>query len=280
MSEPVYITKIAKRERQYPGGITLELPYGKEYDWFRQQYKKTGFTIPKLRSRGAELFYKLCQAIKTRDECNVSKLLPELEGHCTKHHDEKTDMEKWSDMAVQLPGDWGPHGENKKKLKGIITKKAYGRVLEAMCGFNSYFGKSDEITEVAALDFCEEALKCYEYSQRNRILYDLERVVNAEKIDFFEDSSFQTMGVFFGIDYLTDVVSVYREFYRILSNDGKLLVVDGTTQGYRDMLKRMFNPEDCFNSMKSAGFSAKIEHLPLKTEFETGEYYIVEGKKR
>ena len=280
MSEPVYITKIAKRERQYLGGITLELPYGKEYDWFRDKYKKTGFTISKLRSGGAELFYKLCQAIQTIDECNISKLLPELERHCIKHHDEKTDAEKWGDMAVQLPGDWGPLTEkNKKKLKEIITKKVYGRVLEAMCGFNSYFGKSDEITEVVALDFCEEALERYEYSQRNRILYDLERVVKGEKMDFFGDSSFQTIGVFFGIDYLTDTVLVHREFHRILSNNGKLLVVDGTTQGYRDMLKRVFSPEDCSRSMKSAGFSTKIEHLPLKTEFETGEYYIVEGKK-
>lgn len=281
MSEPVYVTKVIKREPQYRGGITLELPrFGNgEYEWFRKSYKKTSFTLPKLCSKGVELFRALCQAIQEGDKSAIDEILPELEKQCIKSYDEKTEVERWGHMAVQLPGDWGPVGENKKKLKEIITKYSYGRVLEAMCGFNSYIDKSDRITEVVALDFCEEALERYEYPERTRILYDLERVVNGEKMDFFEDSSFQTIGVFFGIAYLTDPIPVYKEFYRILSDDGKLLIVDGTTQGYTDMLKKMFNPEDCSTAMKSAGFSTKIKHLPLKIETELGEYYLVEGRK-
>jgi SAM-dependent methyltransferase len=281
MSEPIYITKVEKREPHYRLGITLQLPlFDKgQYQWFREKYGSTQFTIPKLRSAGEKLFYELCQAIEQRDEPLIGKILPELTRHCIKPHDEKLEVEKWGDMALQLPGDWGPLGEKKRRLKEMITQRSSGRALEAMCGFHSYFATSKNITEVIALDFCEEALERYEYPERTRILFDLERVVQGDKLDFFKDSSFRTIGVFFGIDYLTDPVPIHGEFYRILSDDGKLLVVGGTTQGYKDMLKRMFRPVDCAKSMESAGFLTKIEHLPLKTATELGEYYLVEGRK-
>ena len=279
MAESVYITKIAKREFQYRGGITLEIPYfdNGQNEWYKEHYKKTKFTLPDIKHEG--LYYQLCLAIKQKDKSAIDKILPELENHCIKSHDQKTDVEKWADMAVQLPGDWGPVGKNKNRLKDIITNRSYGRVLEAMCGFNSYFGESDRISEVVVSDFCEEALERYNYPERTRILYDLERVVNGEGMNFFGDSSFQTIGVFFAIDYLTNPIPVHKEFYRILSKNGQLLIAGGTTQGYRDMLKRMFDPEDCSKSMKSAGFSTKTEHLSLKTKFEFGEYYLVEGRK-
>jgi ubiquinone/menaquinone biosynthesis C-methylase UbiE len=178
-----------------------------------------------------------------------------------------------------MPGDWGPVGANKAKLKEIVTRRASGRVLEAMCGFNSYFGESVGIREVVALDFCREALERYEYPQRVRILYDLERVANGEKLDFFGDSSFQTVGVFFAVGYLTDPVPVHKEFHRLLAEDGRLLVVGGTAQGYTDILKRRFKPKECAKAMHEAGFTTKTKKLPLKTSTELGEYYLVEGTK-
>lgn len=96
---------------------------------------------------------------------------------------------------------------------------------------------------------------------------------------FFPDQSFDTVGVFFGIDYLTDTVPVLKEFHRILSPEGQAIIVGGTTQGYADLIKRFFNPDVCSESMKSARFSTKVEHLPLKVETELGEYFLIEGKK-
>ncbi len=282
MTNPVYVTKIAERTPQYRGGITYSLdPFDTaSEEWLKAITERKSFTFPGGRSKGEQLYFSLREATRQRDKPSAVGILAEMEKYLIKSHDEKTEVEKWGDMAVQLPGDWGPVGENKGKLKRTVTRRAHGRVLEAMCGFKSYLGDSPKITEVVALDFCEECLERYDYPQRVRILYDLERVVKGEKMDFFEDSSFQTVGVFFGVGYLTDPVPVHKEFNRILSSDGKLLIVGGTTQGYDDLLKRYFKPDVCSNAMKAAGFSTSVRRLPLKTDSEFGEYYLVEGRKK
>lgn len=282
MTNPVYITKIAERTPQYRGGITSTIdPFDEAgREWLKTITERTKFTFSGVHSKGEQLYYHLQEAIRQRDKPSAIGILAEMEKYLIKSYDEMTEVEKWGHMTVQLPEDWGPKWENKEKLKKIATKRAHGRVLEAMCGFRSYFGDSPKITEVVALDFCEEGLQRYDYPQRVRILYDLEKVVKGEKMDFFEDSSFQTIGVFFGIDYFTDPVPVHKEFHRILSSDGKLLIVGGTTQGYEDMLKRYFKPGVCSDAMKSAGFSTSVRRLPLKTESEFGEYYLVEGRKK
>ena len=53
MAESVYITKIAKREFQYRGGITLEIPYfdNGQNEWYKKHYKKTKFTLPDINKR-------------------------------------------------------------------------------------------------------------------------------------------------------------------------------------------------------------------------------------
>jgi len=282
MQEPVYVTKVAKRESQFRGGISMPLPYSslEDYEWWCKNYENKSFTFPKINPSALNLFNKLSKAVQEKNKLEIDKLLPQIEKFCIKSYEEKTEAEKWGDMAVQLPEDWGPIGENKKKLEEMITERSFGRVLEAMCGFRSYIGSSSKITEVIALDFCEEALERYDHLERKRILYDLERVVKGERMEFFKDNSFQNIGVFFAINYLTDPVPVHREFHRILSDGGQLLIVGGTAQGYGDLLKRAFNPQDCSKAMKSAGFSTKIEYLPLKTEHELGEYYLVEGRKK
>jgi len=280
MQEPFYVTKVAEREPQFHGGITMT-PYSLEnYEWWSRNYGNKSFTFPKMDLNVRTLFSELSKAVNERDKLTVDILIPQIEKLCVKSYAEKTEVEKWGYMSVQLPGDWGPVTENRKKeLKKTLTRQSFGIVLEAMCGFRSYIDESPQITEVVALDFCEEALERYDYPKRKRILYDLESVVKGERIEFFGDKSFQTVTVCFAIDYLTNPVPVHREFHRILSDDGRLLIVGGTTQGYPDLLKRNFNPEDCSKAMKTAEFSTKIEHLPLKTEFELGEYYLVEGKK-
>ncbi|MBI2583049.1 MAG: methyltransferase domain-containing protein [Candidatus Aenigmarchaeota archaeon] len=282
MEEPVYVTEIAERKPKFTGGVRVTLPLFEDglKAWWNAEVSgedKCDFTLPSFRSEGMRSYYRLLEAIRQRDAGSARDALQEMKRNCMPNFEERPDAEKWAVMGMQLPGDWGPR--DKKKLKDILTVRARGMVLEAMCGFRSYFGESDSISEVVALDFCRELLERYSYPERRRILYDLERVARGERMDFFEDGSFQTVGVCFGMDYLSDPVPVYREFHRILSKDGLLLVVGGTTHGYKDVLKRSFNPELCAQMQKSAGFETKLEHLPLKTEWELGEYYLVEGKK-
>lgn len=287
MRKAVYVTEIKERKwewlrrdvrlpifEQKPENFDEQLKWSKKYEW-RFNYK-----VHKDNLEKAKILAKQLWDLGPNPDPKIERgIIEELKKIEAKKYEDMSDVERWGDMAIQMPGDWGPIGEKKKELREIITEKAHGRVLEAMCGFNSYFGESERITEVIALDFCRETLERYQYPERTRILYNLENVVKGEKIDFFEDSSFETIGVFFGIEYLTNPLQVCREFYRILANNGELLIVGGTTQGYKDILKRMFKPEECSNTMKSAGFSTEILHLPLKTDGEFGEYYLVKGKK-
>jgi SAM-dependent methyltransferase len=289
MSEPVYVKRVRKRESDFPWryvgfsifepkpkDFTEELKWEEKYRW--------AFTFAvhrKDKEEAKELAIQLHNAkINPLPELDhpVINRLKEIR---VKTDDEQIPVEKWGNAAIQMPEDWGPQGEDRKsQLKQVLTSVANGRVLEAMCGFNSYIGTSDKITEVVALDFCREALERYSNPERKRILYDLERVVKGEKIDFFEDASFRTISVCFAIDYLTDPVQVYKEFYRILSKGGQLLIVGGTTQGYVNLLKKYFDPKNCANTVKTAGFSVKTKHLPLETKFELGKYYLVKGLKK
>ena len=284
MSIPVYVTEVSEREPQFRGGIEMQIPLWSDIDnetseWWANTYGIRILTFPTFRSEGRYLFDDLCIAIQKRDEEAINRLIPEIEKYTIKNHMDKTEPEKWGDMAIQLPDDWGPQGDNKLTLKQMMTNLAYGRIMEPMCGFRSYFGESDRITEVVALDFCEEALERYDYPERKRILYDLERIVKGEKMDFFEDGTFDTIGVFFAIDYITEPIPVKKEFYRLLSADGQLLIVGGTTQGYSDILKRNFDPEECSAYMNDAGFVTKVTELPLKEETDVGSYFLVEGRK-
>ena len=106
-------------------------------------------------------------------------------------------------------------------IKKYITSHAQGKVLETMCGFNSYFGNSKKINEVVVLDYCREMLERYARPERTRILYDLNKVIAGEKLDFFKEGEFQTIGCW-GSNYLTNPVPVFSEFHRILSKTDNL----------------------------------------------------------
>lgn len=277
---PVYITKVAERQRCYSESVTFQLNLSPESrQWWNQFSNKKSFNFPSYKL-GVGLFSDLQGAISDKDQEKMESVLSQMDPLLGKGHDEKTDKEKWDSMSEQLPEDWGLVGKNRILAKELITSKAKGKVLEAMCGFNSYFGNSPQIEEVVALDFSEKALERYEYPRRTRILFDMERVCQGKRIEFFEDNSFQTIGVFFGMDYLTNPLAIYLEFKRILQETGEILIVGGTGAGYSDILKRYFRPDYHANLMKKTGLLTNIMHLPLKQGLEVGEYYLISGKKK
>jgi len=285
MQEPVYVTKVAERKSFYPERrVTLPFPeppqiWNKDYlKWRKLNGWRIDYSVHKNNleeaKRLADRLWKLQKNKNPKEEKEIIKQLKKIRAKPWK---KRTNLEEWVHMAVQMPTDIG--GPNKEKIKQFLTERARGRVLESMCGFNSYFGEASNISEVVVLDYCREMLERYPYPHRKRILYDLERVVNGETINFFPDESFQTVGCF-GSNYLSDVVPVFREFGRILSTDGKLLIVESTTEGYRNLIKRHFKPEECVGFMEAAALSPRVEYLPIKEDYESGEYYLVEGRKK
>ena len=276
--DPVYVTEAAERKPIVgPCGTSMFLELD-ALKWWEQFEESPRFNFkPKCfwGKEGEKLFYKLTEAVKRRDAAAVREVLPRVKALCEPNYEDLPPEERWARVAVQMPEDIG--GPKKEEIRQLLTARARGRVLETMCGFNSYFGDSSNIGEVIALDFCKEMLERYPYPERTRILCDLERVVKGERLDFFSDSSFQTVGCW-GSNYLSDPVPVFREFKRILAPGGKLLVLENTAEGYADLVKRYFNPAACAGSMREASLTTATEHLPqLRAPFDIGEYYLVEG---
>lgn len=197
---PEYVTDVADRKPLLRSRFIFGMWSGDEdgvsIDYWHQFSPRDEFTFRKWRE-GYFLLQQVRAGIRDRDESAVSGILKQIEALRLPFDDEKTPDKIWGDMAVQLPGDWGPDYPYRAELKTQITQKAGPRVLEAMCGFNSYFSPAPHIQDVTALDFCREALERYEYPERPRILYNLDRVGSGERMDFFDDASFNTIGVFF-----------------------------------------------------------------------------------
>lgn len=281
MVEPIYVTEVKERKSDWPWRkIWVYNKYSdgtiyNPWDDFPEIFNLNAHHSKK--KEADDLSHKLYELGPNPDIKKARRIVNKLLKICETPYEKKTTLEKWSNTAVQMPGDIG--GPRKEDIKKLITSKSEGNVLETMCGFNSYFLEDEKISEVIALDFCKEMLERYAFPNRKRILFDLERISHGEKLDFFKRGNFQTIGCW-GSNYLGDPVSVFREFNRILSKGGKFLILESTTEGYPDQIKRYFDPRECSSFMQSVGFSTNIEHLAwLKTEFEIGEYYLVEGVK-
>lgn len=286
MSKPVYFTSVAEREGFYPERkVNLPCPQTNariiddEYDiWWDTYNWLVNFTVhidnfEEAKKLADELF-KLQDNIDHEREMQVVNELLKLRA---KPADERTDVEFWSHMAVQMPGDIG--GAYKKEIRNLLTERARRRVLESCCGFNSYVDDDPNIEEVLVLDYCPEMLERYPRPDRKRVLFDLENVVKGDTISIFPDERFDTVFCY-GSNYFSQVVPVFKEFKRLLSNKGKLVIIENNKEGYEKVAKRRFNPEDCAAYMKAAGLYPRVEYLPIrKNDWFRGEYFLVEGFK-
>ena len=281
MPEPICVIEIKERKWDWPWrrvNVYNKYPDGTIYNPWEDFPDLLNLSVHHTKKEEAQKLSLSFHALGPSPDLAKAKIIvDELLKMCEPPYDKKTSLEKWAHTAVQMPGDIG--GPRKKEIRDFITSKTEGRVLETMCGFNSYFGESENISEVVVLDFCKEMLERYAFPKRKRILFDLERVVNGKKLDFFQEGDFQTIGCW-GSNYLSNPVPVFTEFKRTLSTGGKFLILESTTEGYPDQIERYFNPHKCSEFMQQAGFSVEVEHLKwLKTEMEFGEYYIVTGTK-
>lgn len=228
-----------------------------------------------------ELARNLWSLYRAGDGKEVERLLTELRALALPPFEKRVPLERWAFSAVQVPRDIG--GPNKKKIRELLSSRCRGRVLEAMCGFNSYLDPSPD-RKVVALDFCREALERYPHPERTRILFDLNLVTGSDRMEFFREESFDAVTVCFGFNYPHHPVSLFREFRRILSPHGALFLVENPAHGYWDLARRRFSPGLCRRFLRSAGFSEiRIERLPIAEEWErqsgNHRYFLVEAMK-
>lgn len=273
------VTNTAERIPQRVGGLVLPLTAG-----------ITPELMSKWQAGGGKLEYafpdyrSLLEGHKTISQLIEERKLAEAKSYVDKNtlprYDDLSSLERWAYMTVQLPEDWGPYGpEDRVDMFDRLTTKAKGTVLEAMCGFTTYIGDAPHIKHVVAMDWCEEGLERYSRPDRTRILFDLNSIGSEGGMDFVCDGGFDSIVITFGADYLSDPLAVFKEFHRILADDGNVLLLGGECNGYRDQKLRDFIPENYVPSLESAGFKTEVTHLPYRKDGELGEYYLIEGVK-
>ncbi len=286
-----YVTETKSREWFYPERHIwlppLEKPpdekSGDEFErWRERNWWILDFTVHVSRMEEArELGKKLWAAYEARDENEAERLLEALRPLRVTPFDERAPLERWAHMAVQVPGDIG--GPNKPKIRELLSSRCRGRVLEAMCGFNSYLAPSPD-REIVALDYCREAIERYPYPERTRILFDLNLIAGSKRMEFFADASFDAVTVCFGFNYPHHPVCLFREFRRILSPHGSLFLVENPAHGYWDLARRCFSSDRCERFLLSAGFSEiRVEKLLITEEWErvsgNHNYFFVEATR-
>ncbi|MCX6760492.1 MAG: methyltransferase domain-containing protein [Candidatus Nealsonbacteria bacterium] len=287
MKVPEYVTNIKLRKSEWPERH-IDLPYdlppqgffSPEYqNWLKENRWMIDFSVHVSDfALAKEIAGKIWIAHKQGKQEEVKLLLEELQPLRVIPFDKRTALKKWVHMMVQMPGDIG--GPNKKKICEVLSKRCKGRVLEAMCGFNSYIEPSDSC-EVTALDYCREALERYRYPERKRIIFDLNEVGNNGGMEFFKDGEFDAITICFGFQYLENPAVVFKEFNRILK--GKLILVENPRQHYEDIACRPFTPKICTDFLKQASFKKiNVEDLNVAEKWELeqgGHYFLIEALK-
>ncbi|MBU0636444.1 class I SAM-dependent methyltransferase [Candidatus Micrarchaeota archaeon] len=206
-------------------------------------------------------------------------ILKEIEKLPHELHFEKRSPREWRDhYARQMPGDIaGPFANAKMQL---LTSKVHGKVLEAMCGFNSFIQDASHIRKVVAADFSREMLTRYPYRKRKRVLVDFNFRTP------FSDKEFDTISITHGMRYFKNeqLVPLFKEFRRILKPKGTILLIEGGGAGYGSVVKRPLGLKRIKRDLQTAGFSVRITSLVDTPGFKRpsgyrGNLYLIEATK-
>ncbi|MCC7570398.1 class I SAM-dependent methyltransferase [Candidatus Micrarchaeota archaeon] len=275
-NEPVYVTSVKPRKSSEDYVKRLVPLCSSDWSCWKSVEEKIGpieIEIRFITREVRKLFYQdLMNSIRNQDLKGVEKALNDLKPHCVFPKDSFSKQEKWDYFARQMPKDWGPPHKIKKQVKDKITHMARRNCLEAMCGFETYFQPKEGLS-VTALDYSIEALERYEIPDRPRILFDLNEIENIGDMAFFNDGFFQTIGIFFGVNYLENPMQVYLEFKRVLDDGGQLLIFGSQTAGYRELTESSFDP---------LVTAYQLRYLDFQVNIEAGyqDYYLVNAKKK
>lgn len=188
--------------------------------------------------------------------------------------------ESWDHFMSAQPA-MGPEGNDRIMLAKLLTEKAKpGYALEAMCGYQTYINNDPKFNNITALDFSPAALERYGYPDREKVVFDLNNITNEQGQLPFEDSRFKTVCITLGVNYLINPRAVYREFSRVITPDGNLLVAgDSSCIGYRQFEVDRFNPGKVLSDMESVGFRTQQTYLPYVVAGELHNFYLLDGQK-
>lgn len=272
------IDTVASRESMYPGRHVFlprltQAPFDTpEHDaWVRQNWWMVDYDVlysdkERARSLAAELSGLFADDPKSE---RIAPLVEEIRKLRNKP-DMRSSLQSWQWMAYQLPDDIGGGRLTKQQITMYLSERYKGRVLEAMCGFNSYF-LDDQARTVVALDYCREALERYPYPKRTRILVDLNQATDDCHLECF-DEPFDAISICFGFRYPDRPTDVFRELRRHLKDGGVLSLIENPDHGYENLCKRGFSPKTCGQHLRAAGFQGvRVCEVPIERK---GFYHV------
>jgi len=136
-------------------------------------------------------------------------------------------------------------------------------------------GSYPYIEDSVLVDFSEEMLRAVEPAVKfkKKLVYDLDK----GKLPF-KDSVFDTVTMVFVVDYLSRLQNAFKEIYRVLKKNGKLVIVQSgklLEDWYLRQEKKQYTLSELENLLKKAGFSVKIE----KKKAKRTKLVFIEGVK-
>jgi ubiquinone/menaquinone biosynthesis C-methylase UbiE len=84
----------------------------------------------------------------------------------------------------------------------------------------------------------------------------LNQLAKGESLSFFDSNMFDAVSVCFGYKYPEDIVSVMREFFRILKPGGSLLFFEAEGHEFPKYVKRGLDSERFRAELMSVGFKS------------------------
>lgn len=282
------MTEVAERVSNYPERrVEIPIPQSpvdndkKYHRWYRKNEWRLNYAVAIAdKPRAVELATKAWEIFKADPKSpRLGGVLWHLKKLAYPSPEKRTPLQAWSHMAVQLPNDVSG-GPSQALFQRILSEKYQGKVLEAMCGWNSNFLPSGRRT-VIALDYCREALERYPYPQRQRILCDLNAISTVEDLGFCPPGSLDVISICFGYKYPHSARICFSALGGLLKSGGKVVFIESPTAGYTHMTKRGFHPGTCRRTLQTCGFrEVHVEKL-VKGKASAGlpQFYLIEGVK-
>jgi SAM-dependent methyltransferase len=157
-------------------------------------------------------------------------------------YEQLSPRQKWDTIhQVNVPQFFSP-ALNKDLIFGGLS----GRVLELLCGNESLLYKRPNVHAVG-VDWSAAAISIYSFTGTG-VVADVNTSLP------FADHSFDGATIIFGLNYVRDQQTFFRDVARVLKPEGTLVLFHGYDSGWSDLETQPYNDSVLYAQLCAAGF--------------------------